>query len=154
MQVRFIRALSMAALCAAVALPAVAQNCDGTISQEEASRAEDARYAAQTTNDFAGMGRLFGDDLVYIHSSSVVDDKASYTDSMRSGNVKYRVMRRSDVKVRTYGCIAIITGNADFDVTVKGQDLSVQLRFHSIWAKRGSDVQFISWNATRVPPKQ
>jgi hypothetical protein len=39
-------------------------------------------------------------------------------------------------------------------VTVKGQDLSVELRFHSVWAKRGSSVQFVSWQATRTPPKQ
>jgi hypothetical protein len=73
---------------------------------------------------------------------------------MRSGNVKYRVMKRSNVKVRTYGCIAIITGDADFDVTVKGQDLSVQLRFHTVYAKRPGGLQFISWQATRVPAKQ
>jgi hypothetical protein len=133
---------------------AAAQQCSGTISEDEAQRAEDARYAAQTGNDFAAMDRLFGADLVYIHSSAVVDDKASYIDSMRSGNVKYRVMRRSEVKVRTYGCLAIVSGNANFDVTVKGQDLSVELRFHSIWAKRAGGPQFVSWQATRVPPKQ
>ncbi|HZP88217.1 MAG TPA: nuclear transport factor 2 family protein [Burkholderiales bacterium] len=130
------------------------QSCSGTISVEEAQRGEDARYVAQTANDFATMEKLFGDDLVYIHSSAVVDGKASYIDSMRSGNVKYRVMRRSDVNVRTYGCLAIMTGNADFDVTVKGQEMSVALRFTSIWAKRGDGVQFVGWQATRIPPKQ
>jgi len=133
---------------------AVAQDCNGTISAHEVLAAEDARYAAQTTNDFAAMSKLYGEDLVYIHSSAIVDDKASYIDSMRSGTVKYRVMRRSEVKVRTYGCLGIITGNADFDVTVKGQDLSVQLRFSSIWAKRGDELQYVSWQATRIPPKQ
>jgi hypothetical protein len=131
-----------------------AQPCTGSITEEEALRAEDARYAAQTSNDFAAMERLFGEDLVYIHSSAVVDNKASYIESMHSGTVKYRVMRRSDVTVRTYGCLAIISGNANFDVTVKGQDLAVELRFHSIWAKRGGGLQFVSWQATRVPPKQ
>jgi ketosteroid isomerase-like protein len=153
MQARLVHAIFSAVLFAAVSAPAAAQSCEGTISTDEASRAEDTRYAAQTTNDFAAMDKLFGDDLVYIHSSAVVDDKASYIDSMRSGNVKYRVMRRSEVKVRTYGCLAIINGNADFDVTVKGQDLSVQLRFTTVWAKRPSGLQFISWQATRVPPK-
>lgn len=133
---------------------AAAQDCTGAITEDEAQRAEDARYAAQTANDFAAMERLFGADLVYIHSSAAVDDKASYIDSMRSGNVRYRVMRRSAVKVRTYGCLAIVSGNADFDVTVKGQDLSVELRFHSIWANRAGGPQFVSWQATRVPPKQ
>lgn len=150
----FVRVLFGFAVLSAAAGGAAAQDCSGTISAEEAVRAEDARYAAQTTGDFAAMERMFGEDLVYIHSSAVVDGKSSYIDSMRSGNVKYRSMKRSDMRVRTYGCLAIITGNAEFDVTVKGQDLSVELRFHSVWAKRGSSVQFVSWQATRTPPKQ
>jgi len=133
---------------------ASAEECSGTISAEEALRAEDARYAAQTANDFAAMHRLFGEDLVYIHSSAAVDGKASYIESMSSGTVKYRSMKRSNTRVRTYGCLAVITGDADFDVTVKGQELSVQLRFHAVWAKRASGVQFVSWQATRVPPTQ
>lgn len=148
------RTLTAAALCAVMVSPALAQTCQGTISAEEANGAEDARYAAQTANDFAAMQRMFGDDLVYIHSSAVVDGKASYIESMQSGNVRYRVMRRSEVKVRTYGCLAIMTGDANFDVTVKGQELSVPLRFTTVWAKRPAGLQFVSWQATRVPPKQ
>jgi hypothetical protein len=129
---------------------AAAQECSGTITPEEALRAEDARYAAQTANDFAAMEKLFGPDLVYIHSSAVVDDKAAYIESMRSGEVKYRSMKRSNVKVRTYGCIAILSGDADFDVTVKGEERSVGLRFHAVYAKRAGGVQFVSWQATRV----
>ena len=100
------------------------------------------------------MERLFGEDLFYNHSSNLVDGKASYIESMRSGDVRYRTMKRSDTKVRTYGCLAIITGVGDYEVTVKGKDMSVQIRFHSIWAKRASGVQFVSWQATRFPPKQ
>jgi hypothetical protein len=131
-----------------------AEECSGTITRDEALTAENARYAAQTSNDFAAMEKLFGDDLHYNHSSNVVDSKASYIESMRSGDARYRVMKQSDTKVRTYGCIAIITGQGDYEVTVKGKELSVQLRFHAIWAKRAAGVQFISWQATRFPPKQ
>lgn len=132
---------------------AVAGDCGGPVGEDEALAAEDARYAAQTNDDFAAMRRLFGEDLVYIHSSSVVDNKKSYLDTMQSGTVKYRSMRRSDVTVRTYGCVALISGLANFDVTVKGQDLAVELRFHSAWAKRSQGLEFISWQATRVQPK-
>jgi hypothetical protein len=76
-----------------------AEECSGAITAEEALRAEDARYTAQTTNDLAAMERMFGQDLVYTHSSAAVDDKGSYIESMRSGTVKYRAMRRSEVKV-------------------------------------------------------
>jgi hypothetical protein len=131
-----------------------ADGCEGAPSAGEVQAAEDARYAAQEGDDFAAMEKLIGADLVYIHSSAVVDDKASYIDSMRSGNVKYRKMARSNTTVRTFGCLAILSGNANFDVTVKGQDISVELRFHSIWARRAGGLQFVSWQATRVPPKQ
>jgi Domain of unknown function (DUF4440) len=135
------------------AAPARAQSCGGAVTKDEALAAEDARYAAQTGNDFAAMEKLFGEDLVYIHSSSAVDNKATYIESMRSGTVKYRVMNRSDVTVRTYGCVAILSGKADFDVTVKGEDISVALRFHTVWVKRDRGIEFVSWQATRIPPK-
>jgi hypothetical protein len=120
-----------------------------TITEAEALRAEDARYAAQMSNDFAAMERLFGDDLVYIHSSTVIDTKASFIESMRSGAVKYHAMTRGDVKVRTYGSVAIIAGSGSFQVTARGQDLRLELLFHAVWAKRAAGVQFVSWQATR-----
>lgn len=130
-----------------------AEECSGTITAEEALHGEDARYAAQTTNDLAAMDRLLAQDLVYSHSSAAVDNKSSYIEAMRSGAVTYKAMRRSNVKVRTYGCLAIITGDAEFDIMAKGEAVSVQLRFHSIWAKRSQGVQFVSWQSTRIPPK-
>jgi ketosteroid isomerase-like protein len=131
-----------------------AEECSGAITADEALSAEDARYTAQTTNDFAAMERMFGPDLVYFHSSAAVDNKTSYIESMRSGTVKYRTMRRTEVKVRTYGCLAIITGIVEVEVTSSGENLSLQLRFHSVWAKRSQGIQFISWQATRIPPKK
>ncbi|HKB83944.1 MAG TPA: nuclear transport factor 2 family protein [Burkholderiales bacterium] len=142
------------AILAAGTSPVRAEDCGGPITADEALASEDARYAAQMGDDFGALQRLLGNDLVYIHSSAVVDNKASYIDSMKSGTVKYRVMRRSDVTVRTFGCIAIISGLGNFDVTVKGQDLAVEIRFHSIWAKRDRGLEFVSWEATRTPPKQ
>lgn len=150
---------TMTILCAALLLgamsaaPAFAGECE-SINAGEAQQAEDARYAAQMNDDVAAMEKLFAEDLVYIHSSSVVDNKRTYIESMTSGNVKYKVMRRSDVTVRTFGCIAMITGLGNFDVNVKGKDLNVELRFTSTWIKRDGAPRFVSWQATRTPAKQ
>mgnify|MGYP000598184764 CR=1 FL=1 len=127
-----------------------ATNCD-PISADEMSRAEDARYAAQINDDFAAMEKMFASDLVYIHSSAVVDNKQSYIESMRSGSVKYKVMRRSEVTVRTFGCVAIINGIGNYDVRVKENDINVVLRFTSIWHKKDNALEFISWQSTRIP---
>ena len=129
---------------------AKAAECDGAITADEALKAEDARYVAQANSDFDAMGRLYGDDLVYVHSTAAVDSKASYIERQRSG-LHYRAMRRSDVTVRVYGCLAIITGKGDFDVTQNGRDSNPHLLFTSIWEKRGPNVQFVSWQSTSVP---
>lgn len=122
-----------------------------TITPDEALMAEDARYAAQTARDFAAMQRLFADELVYIHSSGVVDDKAAFIEAQRSEAVVYRAMKRSDVAARVYGSVAILTGRGRFEVTLKGEDRIAEVMFHSIWVKRGSGVQFVSWHATPAP---
>ena len=125
-------------------------SCDN-ITAEEALKAEDMRYAAQTSNDFAALERMFSPDLIYVHSSAIVDNKQSYIDSMRTGTVIYKTMRKSDVVVRTAGCLAILTGNGNYDVQVNGKDMNVQLRFHSIWQKKDGAMQYLSWQSTRIP---
>jgi hypothetical protein len=129
---------------------ASAGTCDN-VTADEALKAEDARYAAQMSNDFAAMEKMFSPELVYTHTSSVADNKQSYIDSMRSGKVVYKVMRRSDVQVRTFGCIAILTGNGNFDVNVNDKDVNVLLRFTSIWQKKDGAMQYVSWQSTRIP---
>ena len=126
-----------------------AQECSGTITVDEALKAEDARFKAQMSGDGAAMKKLFGDDLVYIHSSTVVDTKQSFIESITSGNVKYRTMHRGESTVRTYGGVAIVSGSAKFEVTVKGENRTLDLLYHAIWAKRIAGAQFISWQATK-----
>jgi hypothetical protein len=142
--------MSVLALVLLSSTTAFAAACD-PINADEAIQAEDARYAAQTSNDVAAMDKLYSPDLVYIHSSAIVDNKQSYIESMRKGTVQYKVMRRSDLVIRTFGCVAILTGNGDYDVSVNGKDMNVQLRFHSIWQKKDGQLQFVSWQSTRIP---
>ena len=110
--------------------------------------------AAKSLDVCAAMEKLFGNDLTYNHSSSASDDKAKYIDAMKSGRTKYRKMTpNADVRTRTYGCIAIITGTAVYEVTAGGQDRTVPLRFTAIWANRPAGRQFVSWQSTGIPPK-
>lgn len=154
---RIVRLFTLIAMlgCAAAGT-AAAQECSGTITADEAMKAETARYAAQTANDFAAMERRCSATTSRTTTSSAAtDDKAKYIDGMRSGRTKDRTMTpNNDVRARTYGCIAIITGTAVYEVTSAGQDRTVPLRFTAIWAKRPSGVEFVSWQSTGIPPRQ
>ena len=129
-----------------------AASCD-PVTESQVQAAEDARYAAQTGLDYTALERLLADDLMYIHSSAVVDNKRSYIDSMRDGSVRYLAMKRSEVQVRTFGCVAVMTGIGQFDVQIKDKLLNVELRFHSLWISREGRLQFVSWQSTRLPQK-
>jgi ketosteroid isomerase-like protein len=129
----------------------MATDNSNALTVADALQAEDARYKAQIGNDFEALDRLFAKDLVYIHSSTVQDTKASFTESLRSGKVSYHTMERSDTKVRVFGNVAIITGKAVFEVTSRGRDMTLNLLFHAVWVQRDSGLQFVSWQATRLP---
>ncbi|MBM3336719.1 MAG: nuclear transport factor 2 family protein [Betaproteobacteria bacterium] len=123
------------------------------VTEAQVQAAEDARYAAQITLDYSALENLLADDLMYIHSSAVVNNKQSYMASMRDGSVRYLAMKRSDVQVRTFGCVAVMTGVGQFDVQLKDKLLNVELRFHSLWINREGRLQFVSWQSTRLPQK-
>ena len=126
--------------------------CD-PVTEAQVQAAEDARYAAQTSLDYTALERLLADDLIYIHSSAAVDNKQSYIASMRDGSVRYLAMKRSEAQVRSFGCLAVMTGIGQFDVQIKDKLLNVELRFHSLWISREGRLQFVSWQSTRLPQK-
>lgn len=127
------------------------EDTNGVVTVADALQAEDARYEAQIDCDFDALDTLLGKDLVYIHSSTVQDTKASFIESLRSEKVSYHSMERSNTKVRIFGNVAIITGKAVFEVTARGRDKTLNLLFHSVWVKRESGLQFVSWQATLLP---
>jgi len=127
------------------------EDTNGVVTVADALQAEDARYEAQIDCDFDALDTLLGKDLVYIHSSTVQDTKASFIESLRSEKVSYHSMERSNTKVRIFGNVAIITGKGVFEVTARGRDKTLNLLFHSVWVKRDSGLQFVSWQATLLP---
>ena len=96
MLVSMLRTLYRFAIPHAVA--AESGGCSGTITAQEALAAEAARYAAQMSNDFAAMERMFGDDLVYIHSSTTLDTKASFIDRVHPKPLQTQQQQHSVAK--------------------------------------------------------
>ncbi len=140
-------------LVLAAVLPGTALACEPGQVMAEVLGADAERYKAMENRDLATLSRYLGDDLIYTHSSALVDSKDSYVESLRSGKVVYKQTRRSDLRVSPYGCTAVLTGRGDFSVIVDGKDIEVQLRFTNVWVKNPEGWQMVAWEATRIPPK-
>lgn len=120
-------------------------------AQEEVSKLEDRRCAAMTGNDVATLESLLADTLTYTHSSAVVDDKAAYIDSIRSGRVQYSKIERFDTRSFLYGDTVITVGRARIDVQVSGVEKNLHMRYSNVWVKTPKGWQFVLWQSTPIP---
>ena len=109
---------------------------------------EDERFGAMVARDFARLQLLVHDDLMYTHSSGVVDGKASWLDSMKSGRVKYKRADCSERKVRLYGDTALISGRAQIEAEIGGEAKTLRLRFLNVWTRTSRGWQFVAWQST------
>lgn len=134
-------------LCAVVflfaALPVAAQN-NG--AQQAVLKLEQQWVDALVKADTAALETIYADDLVYTHSSSVVDTKASYIDSIKTGKTKYQSLERDDIKVRVYGDTAIV--NCMAKIKVNGNDISV--RYIHVYVKQKGGWKMAAHQATRI----
>ena len=119
--------------------------------EDEMISADEQRLAVLVREDYDTLERILADDLIYTHSSSAVDDKASLMQSFRTGVVKFRKTERFDLRAKVYGETGVLTGRALFQVTVRGQDREVNLRFSTAWVKRAGAWQMVMWQATPIP---
>jgi hypothetical protein len=120
-------------------------------AQEEVSKLEDRRCSAMTSNDLATLESLLADTLIYTHSSAVVDDKAAYIDSIRSGRVRYSKIERFDTRSFLYGDTVITVGRARIDVQVSGVEKNLHMRYSNAWIKTPKGWQFVLWQSTPIP---
>jgi ketosteroid isomerase-like protein len=142
-----------AVLMVLAVLPGIAAACEPGQVVAEVTGADAERYKAMVKRDMPTLSRYLGDDLVYTHSSAVVDSKEAYIEALRSGKVVYKQALRSDVRVSPYGCTAVMTGRGDFSVAIDGKDVEVPLRFTNVWVKNPDGWQMVAWEATRIPAK-
>ncbi|HEY5898494.1 MAG TPA: nuclear transport factor 2 family protein [Burkholderiales bacterium] len=112
---------------------------------------EERRVAAMTQQDFGALEQLVHDQLVYTHSNALVDDKAAWLESMKSGRVKYKTASVSEQKVRIYGDTAFVTGRAEIGAEVGGQAKTLRLRFLDAWIRTPQGWKFVAWQSTPLP---
>ena len=117
---------------------------------------EQRRCAAMIAGDIRTLEYLLADDLIYVHASSRIDDKASFLAQIKSGALKFERILRDDVTVRVCNFTsAIITGRARVFVNSKGESKEIHIRFTNVWVRsdaQSDDWRFTTWQATKIPP--
>ena len=118
---------------------------------DEVLQAERDRVTALIQDDYAALDRILSDDLIYTHSSALVETKAQYVASLRSGQLKYKSLEHSDQRVRIHGDVALLTGTSKVYSISNGQDIRLTLRFSIAYIKQAGHWKMALWQSTRIP---
>jgi ketosteroid isomerase-like protein len=117
--------------------------------EQEVLAADGERVRALLANDLPALEALLGDDLAYVHSNGMLDTKASYIGSLRSGTSRYLSMDMSDVSVRALGeNVAVINAKFDARVQVRGGEVNPKPRVLIVYARRDGRWQMVAWQST------
>lgn len=113
---------------------------------------EAARGRALVARDYTMLESLMADDLVHVHSTGVVQDKAVYLDYVR-GPLTFLSVKRHGLKVKVLGNTAIMTGYMSNVMQPPGPAAPVTVDSHvvQVWTLGAADWQISLFQATRLP---
>ncbi len=118
---------------------------------EQVRATQAARFQAMLNADVAALNNVLADDLVYAHTTGTIDSKSSMIDNIGSGAIDYELIEPTDVRIRLYDDVAVVTGSANMQVSVGDQIHQVFIRFIEVYVARDDQWQLVSWQSTRVP---
>ena len=141
-------------LLAVLAVPVTATRAETKAPKAPAGdvvkAAELKRFEAAQKSDLDALGQLLADDLTYTHSTGVLETKAVFLDSLKSGKLQFKKIEPADLQVRVYGTTAIINGTAKVSVVSEGKPKDISLRFTDVWVSHGGRWQMVAWQSTKL----
>ncbi len=118
---------------------------------EQVRATQAARFQAMLNADVAALNNVLADDLVYAHTTGTIGSKSSMIDNIGSGAIDYELIEPTDVRIRLYDDVAVVTGSANMQVSVGDQIHQVFIRFIEVYVARDDQWQLVSWQSTRLP---
>ena len=109
------------------------------------------RFEAMTRKDTAVLRELLADDLVYVHSNTLTENKKEHISNIATGHLIYEKMTREQAKVRRYGKVALSNGFVQVRGILKDKTFEMRLAYTAVYRKKGGAWRLVNWQSTKVP---
>ena len=127
-------------------IPGFAQQKDSIIIKK-ILQLEEQRFAAQVGKDYDFIEKIFADDLVYIHSTGVVNNKTEYIQSIKNGKSAYKKIDIDKQDIRVYNKnTAVINGK----IYISFPTIRSHLIYTVVYIKRNKDWKVVSWQSLKL----
>jgi ketosteroid isomerase-like protein len=117
---------------------------------DQIKKMETDRAAAVVKGDWAKLEKETSDDYTLINMNGQMSNKSQMVEGFKSGQNKLTADDLSDMTVRVYDNVAVVTGKLDVKGTMGGKDVTGQGMFTRVYVKKGSHWQAVALQQTRV----
>jgi hypothetical protein len=117
-----------------------------------ARKLEDTRWRLLLNADIDALTDLLSEDLQFVHSSGLKDDKTNYLDAIRAGAVIYRsASSRIETVVPLGDKSFIASGVVKMEATVRGTERSLHSLFMVVWHCERETWRLVAHQTTLLP---
>ena len=102
-------------------------------------------------NDIPALDKLISPDMIYTHSGSNTDTKATYLEALKGGNQKYTMFEYDKLDSKMYGNTALVFGVVHVKSITKGAPSESHLRILHVWVKQKGTWQLVAHQSTKMP---
>jgi hypothetical protein len=117
---------------------------------EAVLRIDALRLEAMMAGDGAALGRVFSDEIVFIHSDGRSEGKSAYIKAMTAGDTGYANVKTSALEARQIAADVVVLSGAQEMRKKLGPDWSeIKLRFMSVWRNESGTWRMVAWQSLR-----
>ncbi len=109
------------------------------------------RFEAMIRADTAALKPMLAEELVYVHSNTLKENKLEHLTAIATHKLVYQKMDRELANVRFYGKTALVNGTLKVLGILNGNAFEVRLLYVAVYRKKQRMWQMVHWQSTRIP---
>lgn len=117
---------------------------------DELERLEKVWNDAHERGDADTLQGLWSDDLEVDVPKMPVMNKTEVLNFARSGRMKFLRYVTSDIRIRTYGDTAVVSGRLQRTRQINGKELSDDWRFTKVYVRQAQQWRVVSFHASEA----
>ena len=109
---------------------------------------EDQRFRAMVTPDLTALAALLADDLRFVHSNGVVEDKAEFLRKLRMGERRYLAYTALTRDLRREGGFSFVFGEAAAEIESPGGRIATRMIYTAIY-RDAPRPRLFAWHSAK-----
>ena len=128
-----------------------ANSAQNSGAEQEILKLDKQRSSALVQVDIPMLEKFMTDDFAYTHTSGRTQTKSEFLEEIRTGVSHFKSQTLTNVKVRVYGDVALVTGRCDLIGMKDNKDVVLAMYFTEVYKRSNGRWQWVLWQSTRTP---